>query len=135
MVVDDDKVIDGIAPRDLEAALKGRTIQEACRKGKQLWLDLGKDSPALMLHFGAPRACHSTNVTPAVLCIRHSRRMSPCRVPHCFTNAGMTGCLILKGIDAVKYVNAKQVDPDIWPPKCAFSSLPPCMPISFIGSE
>ncbi len=46
------EVIDGIAPRDLEEALEGRTIAEACRKGKQLWLDLGQDSPALMLHFG-----------------------------------------------------------------------------------
>lgn len=80
-VADDDKVIDGIAPRDLEAALKGRTIQEACRKGKQMWLDLGKDSPALMLHFG------------------------------------MTGMLVVQGVDAAKYVNAKQVDKAVWPPK------------------
>jgi hypothetical protein len=35
------------------------------------------------------------------------------------TFAGMTGCLVVKGVDAVKYVNAKTVDPDLWPPKCA----------------
>ncbi|KQJ96000.1 formamidopyrimidine-DNA glycosylase isoform X3 [Brachypodium distachyon] len=40
---DDTKVIDGIAPSQLEAALVGRTIAAARRKGKNLWLVL--DSP------------------------------------------------------------------------------------------
>uniref|UniRef100_A0A0D3GYR1 DNA-(apurinic or apyrimidinic site) lyase n=1 Tax=Oryza barthii TaxID=65489 RepID=A0A0D3GYR1_9ORYZ len=40
---DDTKVIDGVAPPRLEAALVGRTISAACRKGKNLWLAL--DSP------------------------------------------------------------------------------------------
>ncbi|RLN29781.1 formamidopyrimidine-DNA glycosylase-like [Panicum miliaceum] len=40
---DDTKVIDGVAPDRLEAALVGRTIAAARRKGKNLWLAL--DSP------------------------------------------------------------------------------------------
>uniref|UniRef100_J3MS08 DNA-(apurinic or apyrimidinic site) lyase n=1 Tax=Oryza brachyantha TaxID=4533 RepID=J3MS08_ORYBR len=40
---DDTKVIDGVAPPRLEAALVGRTIAAARRKGKNLWLAL--DSP------------------------------------------------------------------------------------------
>uniref|UniRef100_A0A0E0ATQ1 DNA-(apurinic or apyrimidinic site) lyase n=1 Tax=Oryza glumipatula TaxID=40148 RepID=A0A0E0ATQ1_9ORYZ len=40
---DDTKVIDGVAPPRLEAALVGRTISAARRKGKNLWLAL--DSP------------------------------------------------------------------------------------------
>lgn len=51
VAADDDKVIDGINPRELEAALAGRTVVAANRLGKQLWLDLGP-GPALLLHFG-----------------------------------------------------------------------------------
>ena len=40
---DDTKVIDGVAPDQLEASLVGRTITAARRKGKNLWLAL--DSP------------------------------------------------------------------------------------------
>uniref|UniRef100_A0A8R7VIH9 DNA-(apurinic or apyrimidinic site) lyase n=1 Tax=Triticum urartu TaxID=4572 RepID=A0A8R7VIH9_TRIUA len=40
---EDTKVIDGVAPSRLEAALVGRTIAAARRKGKNLWLVL--DSP------------------------------------------------------------------------------------------
>lgn len=40
---DDTKVIDGVSPDRLEAALVGRTIAAARRKGKNLWLAL--DSP------------------------------------------------------------------------------------------
>ena len=47
------EVIEGVAPRDLEKELTGKTIKAACRKGKQMWLDLGPDAPALLLHFGA----------------------------------------------------------------------------------
>ncbi|KAJ3693412.1 hypothetical protein LUZ60_008892 [Juncus effusus] len=42
-VAEDSKVIDGVSPSDLEAALRGKTIVAALRKGKNLWLRL--DSP------------------------------------------------------------------------------------------
>ena len=46
------EVIEGIAPAELQKALQGRTLLEACRKGKQMWLELDGGSPALLLHFG-----------------------------------------------------------------------------------
>ncbi|KAL0319116.1 UNVERIFIED_CONTAM: Formamidopyrimidine-DNA glycosylase [Sesamum angustifolium] len=42
-VADDSKVIDGVSPKDFEAALVGKTIVAAHRKGKNMWLQL--DSP------------------------------------------------------------------------------------------
>lgn len=42
-VADDPKVIDGVSPKDFEAALVGKTIVSAHRKGKNMWLQL--DSP------------------------------------------------------------------------------------------
>ena len=46
------EVIENIAPTELQDALQGKTLVEACRKGKHLWLELDSGSPALMLHFG-----------------------------------------------------------------------------------
>ncbi|KAI4331193.1 hypothetical protein MLD38_029403 [Melastoma candidum] len=43
VVADDPKVIDGVSSGDFEAALVGKTIVSAKRKGKNLWLEL--DSP------------------------------------------------------------------------------------------
>ncbi|KAL0441653.1 UNVERIFIED_CONTAM: Formamidopyrimidine-DNA glycosylase [Sesamum radiatum] len=42
-VANDSKVIDGVSPKDFEAALVGKTIVAAHRKGKNMWLQL--DSP------------------------------------------------------------------------------------------
>ncbi|KAL6559797.1 Formamidopyrimidine-DNA glycosylase [Orobanche gracilis] len=42
-VADDPKVIDGVSSKDFEAALVGKTIIAASRKGKNMWLEL--DSP------------------------------------------------------------------------------------------
>ncbi|GAB4820296.1 hypothetical protein N2152v2_007342 [Parachlorella kessleri] len=52
IVADDDKVIQGVSPRDLEQALAGRTIAGTKRLGKHMWVELGDGSPALLLHFG-----------------------------------------------------------------------------------
>ncbi|RZS27192.1 hypothetical protein BHM03_00060626 [Ensete ventricosum] len=50
-VADDPKVIEGVSRSDLEAALRGKTILAALRKGKSLWLRL--DSPPFpTFHFG-----------------------------------------------------------------------------------
>lgn len=45
-------MIEGITPTELQDALQGKKMMEACRKGKHLWLELDSGSPALMLHFG-----------------------------------------------------------------------------------
>jgi hypothetical protein len=49
---DDDKVISGVDPRALEAALVGRRLAAARRLGKHLWLEFGPGEPCLLLHFG-----------------------------------------------------------------------------------
>ncbi|KAL1565022.1 Formamidopyrimidine-DNA glycosylase [Salvia divinorum] len=43
IVADDSKVIDGVSPKDFEAALVGKTIVGVHRKGKNMWIQL--DSP------------------------------------------------------------------------------------------
>ncbi|XP_042061935.1 formamidopyrimidine-DNA glycosylase-like isoform X4 [Salvia splendens] len=43
IVADDSKVIDGVSPKDFEAALVGKTILAVHRKGKNMWIQL--DSP------------------------------------------------------------------------------------------
>ncbi|KAL4559912.1 hypothetical protein LXL04_032058 [Taraxacum kok-saghyz] len=43
VVADDSKVVDGVSPSDFEAALTGKTIVAAHRKGKNMWIQL--DSP------------------------------------------------------------------------------------------
>lgn len=43
IVAADAKVIDGVSPTDFEAALVGKTIVAAHRKGKNMWIEL--DSP------------------------------------------------------------------------------------------
>lgn len=45
------EVIDGIEPAKLQAALQGRTVKAAQRKGKHMWIDFDS-GPSLMLHFG-----------------------------------------------------------------------------------
>ena len=49
------EVIEGIAPVALQEALQGRTIKQAHRKGKHMWLEFDQ-GPCLMLHFGKPQA-------------------------------------------------------------------------------
>ncbi|KAK9826769.1 hypothetical protein WJX81_007673 [Elliptochloris bilobata] len=49
---DDDKVIQGVSPADLQKALQGKTIKDALRKGKNLWLEFHEGPPALMFHLG-----------------------------------------------------------------------------------
>lgn len=43
VIANDPKVVDGVTPSDFEAALLGKTVIAAHRKGKNLWLQL--DSP------------------------------------------------------------------------------------------
>ncbi|KAL0022080.1 hypothetical protein WJX79_004437 [Trebouxia sp. C0005] len=50
-IADDDKVIEGIEPVKLQAALEGRTVKQAHRKGKHMWIEFDS-GPCLMLHFG-----------------------------------------------------------------------------------
>lgn len=45
------EVIEGVSPEELQTALLRRSIIDAHRKGKQMWLELD-EGPALMLHFG-----------------------------------------------------------------------------------
>lgn len=46
------EVFDGSSAADLAAALKGRRVLGAHRKGKQMWLTLEGDKPNLLMHFG-----------------------------------------------------------------------------------
>ncbi|DBA81023.1 TPA: hypothetical protein ACH3X2_007229 [Trebouxia sp. C0005] len=45
------QVIEGIEPVKLQAALEGRTVKQAHRKGKHMWIEFDS-GPCLMLHFG-----------------------------------------------------------------------------------
>ena len=45
------------APSTVARRLRGRTVLEACRHGKQLWLEFD-EGPALLLHFGMTGALH-----------------------------------------------------------------------------
>ncbi|MCW2974323.1 MAG: DNA-formamidopyrimidine glycosylase [Thermoleophilia bacterium] len=40
------------APGEIAAALVGRTIERACRRGKSMWCELSGDGPVLGLHLG-----------------------------------------------------------------------------------
>lgn len=80
IVANDTKVIDGILFEDLQTALKGRSLAEANRKGKQLWITFDQ-GPSLLLHLG------------------------------------MTGHVAVKGQQSLKYMLAKAVDINEWPPK------------------
>ncbi|MFG0330813.1 MAG: Fpg/Nei family DNA glycosylase [Phycisphaerales bacterium] len=48
---DDRIVFDELAPRTIARRLRGRTVVEAHRHGKQLWFEFD-EGPALLLHFG-----------------------------------------------------------------------------------
>ena len=50
-VADDDIVVEGVAPDELEAALEGATVTGTGRHGKQLWVELDR-RPWLGVHFG-----------------------------------------------------------------------------------
>jgi formamidopyrimidine-DNA glycosylase len=50
-VSDDPLVFDGVAPRRVAAALRGRTVTAVRRKGKHFWLEL-EDGPAVLFHLG-----------------------------------------------------------------------------------
>ncbi|MEM8738580.1 MAG: DNA-formamidopyrimidine glycosylase family protein [Planctomycetota bacterium] len=45
-------VIEGVSPRGLAAALKGRTVEGCHRRGKQMWWALSGDGPLPLWHFG-----------------------------------------------------------------------------------
>ena len=60
------EVINDVTPRQLEAALVGRRIVIAKRRGKQLWMDLDT-GPSLLLHFGMT----GEQAAPAVLNTPH----------------------------------------------------------------
>lgn len=80
VVENDTMVIDGIQHKELQIALEGRIMSEACRKGKQLWINFD-EGPSLLLHLG------------------------------------MTGHVAVKGQESLKYMLAKAVDINEWPPK------------------
>jgi formamidopyrimidine-DNA glycosylase len=50
--VEDEKVFDGATPADLTATLLGATPRAALRLGKHMWLDLGPDTPYVLIHLG-----------------------------------------------------------------------------------
>lgn len=50
------EVFDGASSAEVEAALQGRKLVGAHRKGKQMWLLLEGDKPNLLMHFGTPAA-------------------------------------------------------------------------------
>jgi formamidopyrimidine-DNA glycosylase len=66
-------VYDGVAPRTFQHALKGRRVEAACRRGKQLWLMLDR-GPHPLFHFGMTGAFHSRDERPVVL---ESSRKAP----------------------------------------------------------
>lgn len=51
VVADDNKVVEGVEPMDLQKLLEGATLLEARRKGKHMWVVLNR-KPAVMFHFG-----------------------------------------------------------------------------------
>ncbi|KAL5575553.1 hypothetical protein UlMin_017252 [Ulmus minor] len=65
IVADDSKVIDGVSASDFEAALLGKTIVDAHRKGKNLWLQL--DSPPFpSFQFGMAGAIYIKGVAVTI---------------------------------------------------------------------
>ncbi|KAL5575769.1 hypothetical protein UlMin_017468 [Ulmus minor] len=65
IVTDDSKVIDGVSASDFEAALLGKTIVAAHRKGKNLWLQL--DSPPFpSFQFGMAGAIYIKGVAVTI---------------------------------------------------------------------
>ncbi|KAG6422248.1 hypothetical protein SASPL_118813 [Salvia splendens] len=61
IVADDSKVIDGVSPKDFEAALVGKTIVAVHRKGKNMWIQL--DSPPIpSFQFGMAGAVYIKGV-------------------------------------------------------------------------
>lgn len=48
----DDYVCRPHVPGEIAAAITGRTIEQACRRGKSMWLELSGDGPELGLHLG-----------------------------------------------------------------------------------
>ena len=49
----DDKVVgEGASEESLTAALLGRTITAAHRRGKHMWIDLSGPGPSILFHFG-----------------------------------------------------------------------------------
>ncbi|CAK7356951.1 unnamed protein product [Dovyalis caffra] len=61
IIADDPKVIDGVSPSDFEAALVGKTIVSALRKGKNMWLQLDS-SPFPSFQFGMTGAIYIKGV-------------------------------------------------------------------------
>ncbi|TVU06658.1 hypothetical protein EJB05_49882 [Eragrostis curvula] len=84
---DDAKVMDGVAPARLEAALVGRTIAAARRKGKNLWLAL--DSP--------PHPTFQFGFNAAA--------------------SGMAGAIYIKGVELSKYKRSAVNTTEEWPSK------------------
>jgi formamidopyrimidine-DNA glycosylase len=62
VIANDTKVIEGVSPSDFEAALLGKTVVSARRKGKNLWLQL--DSPPFpSFQFGTVLFRNPKNIT------------------------------------------------------------------------
>ena len=62
-VADDEIVFDGVKPKALARALKGRTVVATHRRGKQLWFELDR-GPHPLFHFGMTGAFRVRGVTP-----------------------------------------------------------------------
>ena len=58
------EVIEGIPSEELQKVLTGRKLLKACRKGKQMWIEMDGGVPALMLHFGAEHPQTSLSKCP-----------------------------------------------------------------------
>lgn len=56
-------VYDGVTPTRFQRALKGKRVEEACRRGKQLWLMLDR-GPHPLFHFGMTGAFHTPGEVP-----------------------------------------------------------------------
>ncbi len=133
------EVIQGISPKELQQALVGRTVRRSCRKGKQMWLTFD-EGPALMLHLGdlwmsfTPyyafmHAVAALNMLDCSACTFNSEKLLqlllaighnlPGARQHAGNFAGMTGHVAVRGKESLKYMLAKAVDVNEWPPKYA----------------
>ena len=111
------EVIEGIAPDELEKVLTGRKLLHARRKGKQMWMELDGEAPALMFHFGTfcplKAPCMLAVLVSGHPLQSHDTVSFTIMTPRC---AGMTGFCAIQGVPIIEYVNAKSRT-DEWPPK------------------
>lgn len=60
-------VFDGLTPRRLQRALRGRVVTACRRKGKQQWFELDGSGPHPLFHFGMAGAFHAPGAAPLKL--------------------------------------------------------------------